>query len=56
MRREFVPVLTEPTEKKQTEDEIRSSACSWAAEVVAVDGGYMCFESAEDFKVWLDQE
>ena len=56
MRREFVSALTEPAATKQTEDEISLSICPWAAEIVAVDGGYMCFESAEDLKIWLNQE
>jgi hypothetical protein len=26
--------------------------CPWAAIIVSVDGGYMCFESYDDYEVW----
>ena len=56
MRREFVPVLSEHAETKQTEDEIRSSICPWVAEIIAVESGYMCFESVEDCRAWKSQK
>ena len=30
--------------------------CPWAAVIVKVDGGYMCFESADDYKTWKNQK
>lgn len=29
--------------------------CPWAAEIVEVDGGYMCFESVSDYETWAAQ-
>jgi hypothetical protein len=29
--------------------------CPWAAEVVAVDGGFLCFASVDDFRIWNNQ-
>ena len=29
--------------------------CPWAAVVVEVEGGWMCFESVEDYRVWSMQ-
>lgn len=28
----------------------------WAAKIAKVTGGYMAFESLEDYKVWLKQK
>ena len=30
--------------------------CSWAAITVKVEGGYRCFESVADYKVWRQQK
>ena len=27
-------------------------ACPWACEIIEVDGGFQCFESMDDVKVW----
>ena len=29
--------------------------CPWSAAVVAVEGGCMCFESWDEYKVWCNQ-
>lgn len=29
--------------------------CPWAAKVVRVGGGYLAFESIEDWKAWIKQ-
>jgi hypothetical protein len=29
--------------------------CPWACEAIEVAGGYRCFESANDVKVWKSQ-
>jgi hypothetical protein len=29
--------------------------CPWAAKIVKVHGGYMAFESIDDWKVWKSQ-
>lgn len=31
------------------------AACPWAFLCVQVDGGYRCWESPDDFAVWLSQ-
>lgn len=31
-------------------------ACPWAAKVVKVEGGYMCFEFLADYEVWAKQD
>jgi len=46
MRKQFVQVETE---------EEALDTCPWAAMVVPVAGGYMCFESRQDWLVWNDQ-
>ena len=30
--------------------------CPWASVVVRVTGGYMCFESYSDYRVWMNQK
>lgn len=30
--------------------------CPWAAHIMKVCGGYMCFEAYEDFKTWRNQQ
>ena len=30
--------------------------CPWACKVVKVEGGYMCFESIVDYKIWKNQK
>ena len=32
------------------------SNCAWAAKVVKVDGGYMCFEGVDDYNTWRRQK
>jgi len=27
----------------------------WAAEIIAVEGGWQCFENVEDARIWQDQ-
>lgn len=46
MRTEFVECGT----RKQAQ-----VACPWAAKIVKVEGGYMCFESVDDYNTWLRQ-
>lgn len=29
--------------------------CPWAAEIVEVDGGFMAFESVDDYEAWSNQ-
>lgn len=29
--------------------------CPWAAKIVRVEGGYMAFQSIEDWKTWKSQ-
>ena len=47
MRKEFF-------EGKTREEAIE--ACPWAAKVVKAEGGYWCFESIEDYRVWKGQK
>lgn len=47
MRTQFVQVDT----RKQA-----TSECPWAAKIVKVDGGYMCFESVTDYETWRAQK
>lgn len=30
--------------------------CPWASEVVAVEGGYLCFEDMKDYSTWKAQK
>jgi len=30
--------------------------CPWAAKIVKVFGGYMCFESMMDYEIWKNQK
>jgi hypothetical protein len=30
--------------------------CPWASKIVKVDGGYMCFESLQDYETWRNQK
>jgi hypothetical protein len=33
-----------------------AAECPWAAKIVKVDGGYMCFESVADYNTWHGQK
>ena len=47
MRKEFV----------QTESrKFAKNACPWASVITKVDGGYMAFESAQDYRAWRNQK
>ena len=47
MRNEFV----------QTESlKVAKNACPWASVIAKVDGGYMAFESAQDYRAWRSQK
>lgn len=30
--------------------------CPWAAKIVEVEGGFMCFESITDYETWMNQK
>lgn len=30
--------------------------CPWASKITKVCGGYMCFESIADYKIWRNQK
>ncbi len=47
MRNQF----TEAKTKKEAADK-----CPWAEKIVKVEGGYHCFESAQDYKTWKNQK
>ena len=47
MRKESVNVETR---------EEAETLCPWACEIVEVEGGWMCFESATDYEMWMGQE
>jgi len=47
MRKEMV----ETKSRKESE-----KSCLWAAKIVKVDGGYMCFESLADYETWKNQK
>jgi len=32
-----------------------AAECPWAARIVMVDGGWMCFESLTDYATWMAQ-
>jgi hypothetical protein len=40
--------------KCETEDDA-AKVCPWAARIVKVEGGYMCFESVTDYETWQNQ-
>lgn len=47
MRNEFV----------QTESrKFAKNACPWASVITKVDGGYMAFESTQDYRAWRSQK
>ena len=35
--------------------EIAQDECPWACVFIEVDGGFMCFESWDDYKTWEAQ-
>ena len=47
MKQQFVEAKT----RKQAQ-----KICSWAEKIVKVDGGYICFESYQDYLVWKNQK
>jgi hypothetical protein len=46
MRQQFVACETREEAEK---------TCPWAAEIIEVEGGYRCFESVQDAKIWQVQ-
>lgn len=46
MRKEIVEVATREEAEK---------ACPWAAVIIQVEGGWICFESVTDAEVWQAQ-
>jgi hypothetical protein len=46
MRREFLANVTRS---------VAIRTCPWAAKIVKVDGGYMAFESLDDYQTWKNQ-
>lgn len=36
--------------------EVAKKECPWAAKIVKVEGGYMCFESITDYNTWKNQK
>ena len=54
MKSKFVPVEHSP----ETVDSARERVLEcfdWACVAVDVDGGFMCFESADDYSIWMNQ-
>jgi hypothetical protein len=47
MRKEMVECKSRETAKRR---------CPWAAKVVKVEGGYVAFESADDWRIWKNQK
>ena len=51
MRKIFVPIF----ELDNVEIKAVAKQFPWADVIVRVDGGYMCFESNDDFVIWQNQ-
>ena len=47
MRIEFTQVETRYRARKE---------CPWASVITRVIGGYICFESKQDYKIWKKQK
>ena len=47
MKTQFVETESRYFAKKQ---------CSWAAKIAKVVGGFMCFESVNDYQTWNNQK
>jgi len=47
MRKEFVECASYGTAKRH---------CPWAAIIARVEGGFMAFESIQDYKTWKGQK
>ncbi len=59
MRQHFIP---HPDETPITDDDVIARTkeqafdlCPWACEVERVEGGWMVFESDDDYRTWLNQ-
>lgn len=47
MRKEFIECRSRSTAQRR---------CPWAAVVTKVEGGFMAFESADDYRIWRQQK
>ncbi len=47
MRKEYVQCMSRRAARK---------LCPWAAVITEVDGGYLCFESQDDYRTWRNQK
>lgn len=43
------------TECRKTRERAKKE-CPWAAKIVKVCGGFRCFESVEEYRVWKNQK
>ena len=46
MRKQFVECKTKGQAAK---------SCPWASKIAKVYGGFMCFESVDDYRIWKNQ-
>lgn len=47
MRQQFIECVSRNTAKRR---------CPWAAKIVRVDGGWLAFESVDDWRTWRNQK
>ena len=47
MRQQFVETNSRAKAQKE---------CPWASKIAKVFGGYMCFESVDDYNIWKAQK
>jgi hypothetical protein len=47
MRKQFVRAMSKGMAQKR---------CLWASVIIKADGGFWCFEDANDAKIWLAQQ
>jgi hypothetical protein len=50
MRQQFIEQGYAPDER------YARKLCPWAARVIKVEGGYLCFESETDYLIWRHQQ
>jgi len=46
----------QPDQQAADTQEQARIVCPWAGMVVEVDGGWLCFESPDDYQIWINQQ
>ena len=56
MRKQFIETIDRFRPAQKMTRTMVQKLAPWAAKIIKVDGGYMAFESLDDYKTWKNQK